>query len=115
MNTYSLVGVNPTKIIHKGTINGLKPMIGGAYAEPTVTGGKAEFASLTQGGLFAFDKKAIIVEGLLGTFTIVDPSGTVTRPTPTEFPFKLLPNEWLKAVTGAEVWCIVRLDAQRIL
>jgi hypothetical protein len=117
MNKYSLVGINPTRIVHSGAINGELPTISGEPAEPTVSAGLAKYNSLTTGGLFAFDKKAIIVEALIGTFTIVDSDdgATVIRPTPTTFPFKLFPGEWLKASSGASVTCVVRLDAQRIL
>jgi hypothetical protein len=115
MKTYSLVGMNPTKIIHKGTINGTKPKVGTAWAEPIVTGGKAEFLALTAGGLFAFDKKTVMIDEVGGgAFTIVDPQGVVTRPNPTSFPFRLLPNEWLKFAAGTEVWCIARLDVNKV-
>lgn len=110
MKTYSLVGINPTRIIHAGTINGQLPS-----GEPTVSAGLARYSGLTAGGLFAFDKKSIIVEELSGTFAIVDSSGSTIRSTPTSFPFKLYPGEWLKASSGSSVACVVRLDAQRIL
>ena len=115
MKTYSLIGVNPTKITHKGTINGQIPKNGSNIAEPTVTAGNAKFDGLTAGGLFAFDKKTVVVEALSGTFTIVDPEGQPGRALPTTFPFTLLPNEWLKASSGSEVSCTVRLAGQKIL
>ena len=114
MKSYSLIGIDPTLITHAGTINGQKPKIGAVFAEPAVKGGSAEFTALTAGGLFAFDKKAVVVESLIGTPTIVDPDGNAGRTLPA-VPFKLLPNEWLKFTSGAKVGCVVRLDAQRIL
>lgn len=115
MKTYSLIGVNPTKITHKGVIDGQKPQKAGAIAEPTVSAGIAKFDSLEHGGLFAFDKKTVVVEALVGTFTIVDPTGTAGRALPSTFPFTLYANEWLKASTGTEVSCTVRLAGQKIL
>lgn len=117
---YSLVGVNPSLLKQKkasGNLTGVKPVISSSPADPSVSGGKAEWIGLDDGGLFAFDKKSVVVESLLGagiTWTIVDPSGTTVRTTPSA-PFKLLPNEYLKATGGNEASCIDRLDAQRTL
>ena len=117
MSYYSIVGINPTRIVHQGTINGFKPEVSDEPAVPQISAGLAKYTGLTKGGLFAFDKKSIVVEALEGTFTIVDAADgtTVIRATPSVFPFKLMPNEWLRASTGASVACIVRLDATRIL
>lgn len=115
MNKYSLIGINPTRIIHSGTINGQLPTASGSIAEPSVSAGLARYQNLASGGLFAFDKKSIIVEELIGTFTIVDSEGIMIRQAPTGMPFKLYPGEWLKASSGDNVQCVVRLDAHRIL
>lgn len=115
MKTYLLVGNDPTLIVHDGVIDGLKPKVGAVFAEPTVKGGSAEFKLLTQGGLFAFDKKSLVIEDLIGSPTIVGTDGTtILRPTPATLPFKLGANEWLKFSSGTRVGCMVRLDTQRI-
>lgn len=119
MKTYSLVGIDPTLITHKGTINGKRPKLDEddlVFAEPVVTAGRAKFEGLAEGGLFAFDKKAVTIDSLLGTATIVSSAddSIVTRATPTVFPFDLLPGEWLKFSAGSEVGCIVRLKGERI-
>lgn len=121
MNTYSLVGVDATRITHAGTINGKKPKLAGMtaeqFAEPIVKGGSAEFKDLVEGGLFAFDKKSLVIEELIGTAIIVDASDdtTASRVTPATLPFKLFPGEWLKFTSGSKVGCVVRLDVQRCL
>lgn len=123
MKRYSLVGIDPTLITHKGTINGKKPKLAPTdveFAEPKVTAGKAIFGDptpLLEGGLFAFDKKCVTIDALIGTATIVSEVSdgmTVTRATPLEFPFDLLAGEWLKFSSGSEVGCIVRLKGERI-
>jgi len=122
MNTYSLIGVDAAWITHKataGNLTGEKPQatvtVPVTYAEPAVTG--AAFTGLAKGGLWAFDKKGIVVEAFLGTgFTIVGTDGsTVLRPTPVVFPFKLGPNEWLKNNTLNEAGVLCRLDATRMI
>jgi hypothetical protein len=115
MKTYSLIGVNPTKITHKGIIDGGKPQKGGDIAEPAVSAGRAIFQDLEHGGLFAFDKKTVVIEDLSGTFSIVDPEGSVIETATPPLPFTLLPNQWLVASTGSEVSCTVRLAGQKIL
>lgn len=117
---YNLVGMNPTLLLHKGTINGLLPAVapdGPELLDPVVSGGKAVWSGLSQGGLFPFTGKSLIVEGLVGVgpWSLVDSTDTVIRPMPIGFPFKLLPNERLKATGGTEAGVIVRLDAQRTL
>lgn len=129
MKSYSLIGLEPTLITHEGTINGKKPRIETSgtpeeealdptpFAEPAVTAGRATFKDLVEGGLFAFDKKAIVIESLLGTATIVTAESDgedTSRATPTTFPFDLLPGEWLKFSSGSEVGCICRLKGERI-
>lgn len=121
MKTYSLVGLDPTMITHKGTINGKLPKKTVSsklvLVEPTVTAGKAVFENLEEGGLFAFDKKTVVIESLIGTATIVTAASNgqdAGRTIPTTFPFTLLPGEWLKFTSGSEVGCICRLEGTRI-
>lgn len=132
---FRLVGAMPTTIAQQMGNNtnhfaGVVPANGGgAVANPTtVRGGFALWSGLTAGGLFVFDKKAVVVEQLFGiqctpVWTIVDPAGAVIRATPTA-PFKLAPNERLAVTTtgesivsslGAKVGCVVRLDIERVI
>lgn len=128
---YSLVGLNPTVLLHRMAaatdFAGDLPetaSVTAANLDPAVSGGKALWASLNKGGLFPFTGKPLVIESLLSknctaTWTIVDSTGATIRTTPSA-PFKLAPNERLKATStgassGAEVGVVVRLDAQRVL
>jgi len=82
--------------------------VGVADFDPVVTGGRAEFASLSEGGLFtllAHYKRAMVVEAVdlsAGvTASIVDSTGADLRPFPSTLPARLAPGECLKATGGA--------------
>lgn len=111
-----LIGIEPAKLIHKGTIDGGLPQTSeGIFADPAVEAGKATFDTLIHGGWFKFNKKSLTIEGFSGgTPTIVDDSGASARTLPTAVPFNLYPGEGLKFATGSEVMIIVRENVTRI-
>lgn len=128
---YSVIGMQPTLLVHRfaaaAAYSGELPESASQSSmliDPSVTGGKAVWANLTKGGLFAFTGKSLVVEALhtkltTATWTIVDQDGNVIRATPTTLPFKLAPNERLKAAgttsgAGGEVGVLVRIDGERI-
>lgn len=112
------IGIEPAKLVHKGTIDGQLPQSAtGVFAEPTVTAGKAVFGpALVHGGFFRFNTRNLIVEGYSGgTPTIVDDLGTVIRPLPTVTPFTLHPGEGMLFNGGTECMILVRENATRII
>jgi hypothetical protein len=92
--------------------------------DPVVTGGQSIFENLTEGGLFtllANAKKPLVVEDVYNpgsaTVTLVSRDGSVSRALPTA-PFKISPNEVIKAVggtAGSKFGVLVRIDGEKQL
>lgn len=111
---YQILGLNLTWIYHRMTggasLNGAAPKTATLtpdQVDPVVSAGKAEFASLTEGGLFTLlgnYKRPVLVESVNNaagaTLTIVDKAGAQLRTAPTA-PFKLAPGEYFKATGGS--------------
>jgi hypothetical protein len=118
MATRVIIGAEPAVLVHKGTINGELPKIGTAIAEALVSAGRAVWSGLSAGGVFAFNKRHLIVLGFSGgTPTIVSDSDytTVSRALPSGLPFKLHPGEALKFASGSDVSVVVQEDITRIV
>lgn len=119
MATRVIIGAEIAKLCHKGTINGQLPKLAnGDIAEATVSAGIAKWEGLSSGGLFRFNKRHLVVEGVWGgTPTIVneDNTASVVRTTPTTFPFKLHPGEALMFSTGSDVGIVVREDITKVI
>lgn len=127
---YNTLGVSPTWHYHKmgagAALDGTAPRTATTAEndlDPAVSAGKAEWASLTKGGLFTMlgkAGKAVIVEAVDlsagASLTVVNAAGATLRATPTA-PFKLAPGEFLKASGGSNggyAGVLVRLEGERI-
>lgn len=121
---YNILGSTCVTIKHNlktGDFSGVLP----APAVAEISAGLANWKNLDAGGLFFFNKKAVIVEHLLSvgctaTWLIVDADGNTIRPTPSVFPFKLSPGENLKATstggtTNAVVGMVAKLEEQKCI
>ena len=97
-----------------------------AATDPTVSAGVANFSNLTKGGLFtlvANAKMPLVVEAFANpgaaTLTLVDRTDqSRSRSMPTTAPFKVAPNEIIKATggaTGSYVGFLYRIDGEKIL
>lgn len=112
---YKILSESLTWIYHRmaggSALNGAAPRTASLTADetdPTVTAGKANYADLTEGGLFRLlgnYKKAIVVESVnnaaVATLTIVDKDGTLLRAFPGTTPFNMAPGEYIKATGGS--------------
>ena len=134
---YSLVGLGTSKIIQKmvgatdfiGKLPGTPTESDHTQLFPTITSGQGLFDGLDKGGVFNFKGRTLVIEDLFGNgctpvWTIVyepNPSGApdvwaIARALP-DLPFKLAPNEQLRAIStgavaGAEVGVATRLDTE---
>lgn len=121
---YSILGLNLTWIYHRMAVgvalNGAAPKTASLEpnaVDPVVSAGRANFAALTEGGLFTLlgnYRRPVLVESVDNaagaTLTIVDKAGTLLRSAPTA-PFKMAPGEYFKAAggsTGSYIGILVR-------
>lgn len=132
---FNIVGVHPSSISQAGTMNGKRPTTvaqpNPSLLDPAVSGGKAEWTALNNGGIFFLGgnpARPLIIDSMFQTgaaptvkiVAINDPllesAPTELRPWPGTFPVRLGPNECL-SVSGAatKVGFIVRLDGQKVL
>lgn len=94
-----------------------------AMIEPTVSAGRADFDSLSQGGLFThLGGRTIEVEAIDNqagaTITIVSSDGSFSRPAPTSYPFEVGAGEYVKATggsAGGRVGVLSKLSGERFL
>lgn len=139
---FNIVGVSPTtisQVMATGDFNGKRATTVGqpnpALLDPVVSGGKARWAALNNGGVFFLggnQARPLRVEtayhvGCIPTYIIAaidDPNletaPTSLRPWPGTFPLRLSKNECLvvtttTGTTNAELGFAVRLDGDRIL
>lgn len=112
-----IIGQEPAVLVHKGTIDGQLPKIGTEIADGDVSSGKVIWKDLDHGGVFAFNKRHLIVSEITGGAPVIvsnDNLATTTRPLPS-LPFKLHPGEALKFSSGTEVSVTVQEDATRVI
>ena len=120
---YQVVGVTPSTLSHaktQGSLTGVLPVLEeGVLANPSVSAGLAEWKDLTDGGLFNFYKKSIVIESLsTGTWKIgrfKDNVFTELRTIPSVVPFKLCPGEALQFSGSQKCYCVARLDVRESL
>lgn len=103
-----------------GTLDGTEPSTATTIPSetvPVVTSGRADYNSLTHGGLFVHPwiyKKSVIVEAIdnpgSATLLVVNPEAGTSRAAPGTVPFSIAPGECLKAVGGSKVGFMVRED-----
>jgi len=113
---YDIVNLTATWCYHRmaagSTLSGEAPRTATtteADTDPTVTGGRAEYKTLTKGGLFTLQAQMLAPLIVLAldntanaTLTLVmsgDP--TLSRAVPTSLPFKIAAGEALKATGGS--------------
>jgi len=125
---FRVLNLTSTWLVQEGTLDGKRPRTASLTADeldPVVTAGRAEWKSLTEGGLFDLagnHKEAVVLEAMQidgVTVSIVALDGTtVLRPGPVNdnsFPFKMAPGEMIRVSGGAFARFLARIDAQRIL
>lgn len=120
MATRVTIGAEPAKLVHEGNIDGQLPQKNDVIADAVVTAGKAVWTELDHGGVFAFNKRHIIVEEINGgNPKIVDDSSpnyaTILKNNAPAVPFKLHPGEALLFSTGSSVSIVVREDVTRVI
>lgn len=115
-----------TWVYHRGTLDGLAPFMAatpvGGVADPTLMEpGRAEWTTLTHGGLFTLvgnQGKPLIcsaTDASGATLTLVRKNGTLSRAFPTTFPCVIAPGEYIKAVGGSAVGLLLRIEDNTIL
>lgn len=112
-----MFSVDPVKYVQKGAITGDLPQkpTGTVVSPDLIKAGNVEWNALIKGGIFAFDKKPMVIEAATAGAIIVfqDSPATTAMAMPTVFPFKLPAGMWLKYSAGTEVFVTARFDSQR--
>jgi len=115
-----------TWVYHRGTLDGTAPKVAstpaGDYADPALMeAGRAEWLSLTNGGLFTLignQMKSLVcsaIDNSGATLTLVRKNGTLSRAMPNVFPFVIATGEYIKAVGGTAVGLLLRIEDQTTL
>lgn len=127
---YLLVDISPSWVYHKmaagSSLTGAAPRttaLAEDLIEPAVSSGRADFDSLSQGGLFThLGGRPLQVEAVDNqagaTITLVSKDGSFSRALPSSFPFTLGAGEYLKATggsAGGRVGVLSKLAGEKFL